>query len=181
MPSTIRYPSRDRYTLQWLINPEPAITPTIPNNIDAAFKTGSRKPKPSDLLLHYNYGAAAVKRWGHGTDLLKNLANPPRPSKPVPPLMGSSKTVHDRNIAITKRGRPLRSRGGRGGHGGRGGCGRKATAGDGEMVEASWDEDDVILFCWGNSPAAKKRHRKKVEGTTHRMEAWRESVSQGSA
>lgn len=172
MPSTIRYPRDDRYTLQWLINPEAAITTTIANNMDAAFKTGSRKPKPSDLLLHYNYGAAAVKRWGHGTDLLKNLA------KPVPPLMGPSTTVHDRNIAITKRGRHLRSRGGRGGRRGRG---RKATSGDGEVVEASWDEDDVMLFCWGNSPAAKKRHRKKVEGTTHRMEAWREGVSQGSA
>ena len=175
MPSTISYSSRDRYTLQWLINPEPAITPTIPNNIDAAFKTGFRKPQPSDLLLHYNYGAAAVKRWGHGTDLLKNLANPPRPSKPVPPLMGSSKTVHDRNIAITTRDRPRRTRGGRGGRG------RKATAGDGEMVEASWDEDDVILFCWGNSPAAKEHYRNKVEGTTHRMETWRESVSHDSA
>ena len=172
MPSTIRYPSRDRYTLQWLINPEPAITPMIPNNIDAAFKTGSRKPKPSDLLLHYNYGAAAVKQWGHGTDLLKNLADPPRPSKPVPPLMGSSQTVHDRTIAITKYSRPQRTHGGHG---------RKATAGDGEMVEASWDEDDVILFCWGNSPAAKERHHKKVEETTHRMETWRESVSYGSA
>lgn len=176
MPSNTNYPSGDRYTLQWLMNPDPIVAATIPNNVDAAFKTNSRKLKPSDLLLHYNYGAAAVKLWGHGTDLLQNLANPPRPSKPVPPPMGPSKTTHDRTRAIEKRGRPPRTRGGR----------RRTTAARaGEMTEmegqASWDEDDVILFCWGNSPAAKERYLKKAEETTRRMETWRESVSQGSA
>ena len=40
----------------------------------------------------------------------------------------------------------------------------------GEIVELdsegqeSWDEDDVMLFCWGNTPAAKERHRKKRSG-----------------
>ena len=87
------YPVRNRYTLQWLINPDPAISLSpIPNNIDAAFMTGSRKPKPSDLLLHYNYGSAAVKQWGHGVELLKNRANPPRPIPPVPALIGALNT-----------------------------------------------------------------------------------------
>ncbi|KAF5380122.1 hypothetical protein D9615_006287 [Tricholomella constricta] len=174
MSPTVSYPSRDRYTLQWLINEDSH----LPNNLGAAFKTGSRKPKPSGLLLHYNYGVAAVKHWGHGTDLLTRLANPPRPSKPVPPLAGPSKSIHDRTIAITKRGRSQGIRESRGGHGGRG---KKATAGDGEMVEASWDADDVVLFLWGNSPVAKEHHRKKVEETTRRMETWRAGVAQGSA
>ena len=106
MPSTISYPVRKRYTLQWLINADPAELNMIPNNMDAAFMTGSRKPKPSDLILHYNCGAAAVRQWGHGLEFFKNRANPPRPSTPVPAPMGASKTVHDRTSAIGKRGKP---------------------------------------------------------------------------
>jgi hypothetical protein len=174
MPPTVCYLASKRYTLQWLINPDsPRDLVIIPDNMDAAFRVSSREPKPSDLLLHYNYGSAAVKQWGHGVDYLKSLA--PRPTPPVPAPMGPSKIVHDRTIAVGKR-KPPPTRGVRA---------RKATAraGAGEMVEsegkASWDEDDVMLFFWGNTPAAKERHRKKVQETTQQMEAWRESVPQG--
>ena len=95
--------------------------------------------------------------------------------------MGASKIVHDRTAAIGKRGKSPRTRGVRAGK-------ATASAGAGKMVElvelefqASWDEDDVILFCWGNTPAAKERHRKKVQETNQRMQAWRESVPQGLA
>ena len=87
--------------------------------------------------------------------------------------------VHDRNSAIGKHGRPPRT------HGGRGGRRRTTAAGAGEMIEpegpASWDEDDVVLFCWGNSPTAKERYLKKAEETNRHMETWRESVLQASA
>ena len=172
------YPTRARYTLQWLINLEPPVSTWIRNNIDAAFKTGFRKARPSDLLLHYNYGAAAVKRWGQGVEFLQNSASPPRPSAPVPAPMGASKTVHDRTTATEKCGKPLRAPGVRT---------RRAAAGAGagERVEsegqASWDEGDVILFCWGNSPAAKERNRKKVQQTTQGIEVRRERLPQGSA
>ena len=112
---------------------------------DAAFKKATRKPKPSDLLLHYNYGAAAVKCWGRGTDLLRERARPPRPLVPflVP--------THSMDAAI-----------------------RNLRAGTGRLVEsegqAEWDEDDVMLFLWGNSPAAKERHLKKVDENNRRME-----------
>ena len=76
--------------------------------------------------------------------------------------------MHDRTTAIGKN-EPPRTRGV---------CAGKATAraGAGEMVESegkvSWDEDDVVLFLWGNTPAAKKVQETTV--TTQHMEASRE-------
>ncbi|OAX35777.1 hypothetical protein K503DRAFT_802544 [Rhizopogon vinicolor AM-OR11-026] len=160
----VSYPTGSRYTLQWLETPDEFIAP---DNGDAAFKKHTRMPKPSDLLLHYNYGAAAVKRWGHGYEVLQNRANPPRPPT----------NIHDRQIAIRKRdaARAAPPAGP-----------RKATvrAGAGESVESDaqmrWDEDDVMLFCWGNTKAAKERHAKKVNENARRMEQWSEGVSRVS-
>ena len=42
------------------------------------------------------------------------------------------------------------------------------------------DEDEVMLFFWGNSEAAKQRHLKKVGENTQRLEQWRDSVAQVS-
>jgi hypothetical protein len=146
----------------------------IPNNIDAAFKRNSRKPKPSDLLLHYNYGAAAVKRWGHGIELLKNHANPPHPPVPMPAPVEVLRALHDRTIAIAKRDKAWRT----------GAENATTSARTREMGEsdgqALWDEDDVMLFCWGNSQAAIEHHCKQVEETTQHMEEWREGVFQSS-
>ena len=52
-------------------------TSAIPNNVDATFKKGTKKLKPSGLLLHYSYGVAAAKCWGHGIEILRTHANPP--------------------------------------------------------------------------------------------------------
>jgi hypothetical protein len=80
----IGYPPGSRYTLQWQYLGESRKhgTSIVPNNIDAVFRENTEKPKPSDLLLHYNYGAAAVKCWGRNTEVLENRANPPCPSVP---------------------------------------------------------------------------------------------------
>ncbi|KAM6490780.1 hypothetical protein JOM56_013743 [Amanita muscaria] len=142
-----------------LVDPGEDVTFMIPNNNDAAFKKNSRKPKPSDLLLHYNYGAAALKCWGRGLEVLQNRANPPRPPVTVPAPTGPSRTAHDRETVIRK----FRTAWDPGGGGGGGGAG-SSTAGAGTegLVEsegqAMWDEDDAILFFWGNSQAAKERH-----------------------
>ena len=170
MSEDVRYPSPDRFTLQWLIDPEDDYTRRlIPNNSDAAFKKDSPKPKQSKLLLHYNYGAAAVKRWGRGIEVLQKRAKPPRP--PTEP----SETMHDRTIAISKRDAAWSGDGGN----------SQAPTGTEELVESdgqdSWDEDEVMLCFWGNTPAAKQRHLEKVQETTLRMEQWREGVYQGSA
>jgi hypothetical protein len=181
LPQDVKYPPHERYTLQWLQTPEDledseVILPLFPNNNDATFKKFNRKPKPSDLILHYNYGAAAVKWWGHGVELLKKLAIPPRPSVPVPTPSGPSKVTHNREAVIKKLT-------GTGKADGAGAGNAMAGAGTGEMVELegqAWDEDDIMLFFWGNSRAAKERHQKKVDETTQQMELWREGVAQDS-
>jgi len=169
----------------------------IPDNSDAAFSTQTDLPKPSDLLLHYNYGAAAVKMWGHGTDILRDNAAAPRPPMPQPVKMGPSRSIHDRTTTIKKRQKLSNPK--RGDH-------RNPTAGPsrpthrahqcdtnevggGNAVggpgiegivdsedQAQWDEDDVMLFLWGNSNTSKDRHRKKLEESTRHMEQWREAV-----
>ena len=149
----------------------------IPNNSDATFKKATKKPKPSDLLLHYTYGAAAVRCWGRGTEILAKLATPPRPQVPVPAPAGPKRTIHDKDATVRKR-----SKGQRTGETGTG----SSTAGDetAELVESEgqviWDEDEVMLFFWGNSEAAKQRHLKKVGENTQRLEQWRDGVAQVS-
>ncbi|KAF8523451.1 hypothetical protein BU17DRAFT_63744 [Hysterangium stoloniferum] len=178
MTTSVTYPTNSRYTLQWLNPDDPAIHQVLPDNRDAAFMKGTTKPKPSDLLLHYNYGAAAVKWWGNGTETLRKLAQPPRP--PVPAPSGPSRTTHDRMTVINKLHAARAA--------GRSGAGNAAagpsTAGaateEGELVDSKgqpkWDEDDVMLFFWGNSQAARERHDKKVQENSQRMEQWREGV-----
>jgi hypothetical protein len=193
LSNDVTYPSPGRYTLQW-INPDESVAEMIQNNCDAAFKKYTRKPKPSELLLHYNYGAAAVKWWGHGTEVLHNRFQPPRPSGPVLAPSGPSRGTHNRSIAIHKRDE-ARMRGteehgssGTGKHGAvqvanKVGYGAQAARGasarycEDELDEqVMWDEDDVMLYLWGNSQAAKERHRKKVQENTHRMERWRDGL-----
>jgi hypothetical protein len=137
-------------------------------------KRNTKKPKPSDLLLHYNYGAAAVKLWGRGTEVLQNHANPPRPPVPVPAPTGPSRTIHDRGAVIRKLRAARRDAGGAGAGNSTAGAGtRRLVESEGQ---AMWDEDEVMLFFWGNSQAAKERHLKKVDENTRRMKRWRESV-----
>ena len=172
MPDNIKYPNQGRYTLQWLVSPYAALTSAVSNNTDATFKETTRKPKPSDLLLHYNYGAAAVKRWGRGTDLLVKHAKPPCPPVPVAAPAGPSKTKHDRAATIDK----AWDLGGVGGESSAAGARRGGLA---ESEDREWDEDDhdVMLFFWGNSPAAtSERHLKKVNEDAERMKLWMEGV-----
>lgn len=173
MSEHVKYPSQSRYTLQWLVTPYAALLAAVSNNTDATFKKATRKPKPSDLLLHYNYGAAAVKRWGRGTDLLVGNAKPPRPPVPVAAPAGPSKTKHDRAATIHKLD-AARDPGGAGGESPAAGAGRGGLGESEGRVE--WDEDDVMLFLWGNSPAATKRHLQKVNEDAERMKQWREGV-----
>jgi hypothetical protein len=117
-------------------------------------------PKPSDLLLHYNYGAAAIKMWGRGIEVLRDHAKPLRPPPPKQVEMGPSRTTHDRRTAIQKRDaarnatagpsrttRRIRERDADEVGGG------NAVAGPGiegivdSEGQAQWDEDEVMLFC----------------------------------
>jgi hypothetical protein len=83
----VSYPTDARYTFQWIVAPKNLyILNRYPNNNDAAF-LNQELPKPEDLLLHYNYGAAAVKQWGRNTSVLNNRPDVPRPPAPVPAEM----------------------------------------------------------------------------------------------
>jgi hypothetical protein len=175
MPEGVSYPNGERFTLQWLIKAEPStIHYAADNNTDATFKKQTRKPKPSDLLMHYNYGAAAVKQWGRGAEVLQNRPNLPRPTVPTPAPMGPTRTQHDRYTTIRKCDAARRVDEGGGGNALVGAGHRELL--DSEEDQAGWDEDDVMLYFWGNSPAATERHRKKQEESTHYMEQWRQSV-----
>ncbi|KAF8495603.1 hypothetical protein BU17DRAFT_78499 [Hysterangium stoloniferum] len=159
MATSVTYPKNSRYTLHWL-NPDLPTQAMIPDNRDATFKKRTKKAKPSDLLLHYNYGAAAVKWWGNGKGTLQKLAQPPRPPVPVPSPSGPSRTTHDRNTAISKRDAARAA-----GRSGTGNATAGPSTGEGRLVDsedqAIWDEDDVMLFFWGSSRAARERHGKK--------------------
>jgi hypothetical protein len=71
IPEGAVYPANERYTLQCLKRVPQQLSAFIPVNRDAAFRESSDEQKPSGLLLHYNYGAAAVKVWGHGKEVLE--------------------------------------------------------------------------------------------------------------
>ncbi|KAK2462242.1 hypothetical protein APHAL10511_005738 [Amanita phalloides] len=150
----VSYPRHVRYTLQWLI-PDKYLEVMIPNNRDAAFKKHTRKAKPSDLLLHYNYGTATVKWWGHNTEVLDQYEFP----RPKAPVAAPSTSKGDRT---TRK------------HG-------AVRATDGEPEEESgkraWDEDDVVLFFWSNTRAARERRSKKMQEDAQRMDQWRKGHS----
>ena len=82
----VENPENSRYTAQYLELPGRSELRTLPDNSDAAFGKTSRlgAKKPSALLLHYNYGIAAVKLWGRKTHILEDKAKEFRPPKPVP-------------------------------------------------------------------------------------------------
>ncbi|KAF8529538.1 hypothetical protein BU17DRAFT_79525 [Hysterangium stoloniferum] len=178
MATSVTYPKNSRYTLPWL-NPDPATKVMLPDNRDATFKKGTRKAKPSDLLLHYNYGAAAVKWWGNGTETLRKLAQPPRSPVFVPAPSGPSRTTHDRKTAISKRDAARAADISGAGNATAGPSTTGPATGEGLLDsegQVMWDDDDVVLFIWGNSQAARERHDRKVQENSHRMEQWREGV-----
>ncbi|KAF8341791.1 hypothetical protein F5887DRAFT_1218252, partial [Amanita rubescens] len=161
----VSYPPRCRYTLQWLVTPNANTMSSIPNNSDATFR--KRTPKrdyPSGILLHYIYGAAAIKNWGRGTDVLLKVAKPACPRVPVPTQAGPQRTINDRTTAIRKREAADRRRAG-------------------ALVESedqeTWDEYDMMLFLRANTKAAKERRLKKASEDAGRIEQWRGGVSQG--
>ena len=130
-------------------------------------------PKPADLLLHYNYGAAAVKQWGKNTSVLINRPDIPRPPEPVPAPMVPARVNHSCNTAIQKRTDAMNQ-------GGQGAGSKKRKRSGGAAVDLEvqdrWDEDDVMLFFWGNSKAALERHSQKKQERTEYLEDWRAGV-----
>ena len=58
---------------------------------------------------------------------------------------------------------------------------RAETGGMVDSEHARWNEDDVMLFLWGNSMTATEHHHKKQEEeSTQHMEKWKAGVYQVS-
>ena len=89
--------------LQWIVTQnDPTILTIFPNNNDATFKD-QQLPRPADLLLHYNYGAAAVKQWGKNTSVLDNCPDIPCPPVLVPVPLGPTRVKHNHEDTIKRR------------------------------------------------------------------------------
>ncbi|KAF8232644.1 hypothetical protein L208DRAFT_1270819, partial [Tricholoma matsutake] len=156
LPDGASYPFSSRYTLQWLAADDTFLRSFFPNNSDAAF-ISHHKPKPSDLLLHYNYGAAALKHWGRNHTILNNCPGLARPQAP--------ETVPTKSLTTAQADRIQRQPANNGGSAG------SAAATDSE--QPAWDEDNVMLFFWGNSPASIERHAMKEQERKENINKWR--------
>jgi len=169
----VSYPSDRRYTLQWIAAPPTAATlEHFPNNSDATF-ANQELAKPADLLLHYNYGAAVVKHWGKNKDVLTKRLDIPRPPVPSPVPMGPIPEKHNHRGSIAKRvitGVKSKFR-----TSGRSAGGAAGDLEDSEQVK--WDEDDIMLFFWGNTKAARERRAQKERERTEYLEDWRAGVA----
>ncbi|KAJ7884821.1 hypothetical protein B0H14DRAFT_2700246 [Mycena olivaceomarginata] len=160
----VKYSEKDRYTLQSLTSTE-TIRDDIANNLDAAFKLHSKKPKPSPLLLRYNYGVAAVLWWGKGQSRLhaSNRPNVPRPKVPVPDPMGPPRVTHDRQVTRDKL-ENARAEGALQGAGSA--IGRSEQ--DADLTYA----EELVLSLWASTGVAHERRENEAEEYAYRMERW---------
>jgi hypothetical protein len=161
---------RAQYSLQWLTGKNPVDLAIFPNNSDVAFKS-LIKPKPAETLLHYNYGAAAVKLWGKNSAVLGNRAGLPRPQKPVAQSLRLTRTVRDRTKTIKKL-TDARSKASRVQSATNGNGAGSATLADSE--HSIQDEDNVMLFFWGNTRASIERHAERKCERDQSIHEWRE-------
>jgi hypothetical protein len=161
-----------RYTLQWLTPGDEFCLRFFPDNSDASF-VSPRKPKPAEVLLHYNYGAASVKTWGRNHAILSNRTGVPRPQEPKAEPLGPTKSVGDRSKAINK----LEKARAEEGQGLPPNDGGSASSGAGADSQPRWDEHDVMLFFWGNSKLSTQRHAEKDREREENVIAWRAGVS----
>ncbi|KAJ7907509.1 hypothetical protein B0H13DRAFT_2332327 [Mycena leptocephala] len=160
----VKYSEKDRYTLQSLTSTE-TIRDDIANNLDAAFKLHSKKPKPSPLLLHYNYGVAAVLWWGKGQSRLhaSNRPNVPRPKVPVPDPMGPPRVTHNRQVTRDKL-ENARAEGTLQGAG--------SAIGQSEQDADRTYAEELVLSLWASTGVAHDRRENEAEEYAYRMERW---------
>jgi hypothetical protein len=199
MPGT-GYPEGERFTLQ-LIEikndfDRSGLTHSFRLGRDAAFSVDTDAAKPSGVLLHYNYGTAAVKWWGHHTDILRS-PGPPHPPPPPPPPRRSQRrrpppapgpsypfrprptSTNDRGVSIKKHGGPSsKSRARK-----KKGVQRPSAVDVADepinepKVWESWDEDEWMFYFMLNTKAARERHQAAKEESTSNIKAWAQEVS----
>jgi hypothetical protein len=84
--------------------------------------------------------------------------------------MGPTKSVGDRTTTIAKQA-TARAEGIQRPPADNGGSTGSAAAADSE--QPIWDEDDVMLFFWGNSTPSMERHAKKEQERKENITKWR--------
>ncbi|KAJ6616757.1 hypothetical protein B0H10DRAFT_1948916 [Mycena sp. CBHHK59/15] len=164
----VKYSTNPRYTLQWLVKGTAHQQRDFPNNMDAAFKKYSRKAKPSPLLLHYNYGVAALKWWGKGPEQL--LTARKRPAPPIAAPLGPSRSKGDR-LVTTRKLADARTKF----EGLQGGSGGNREEEDTDERRQSQAERLVLTF-YSNTPAARSRRAKQQAERKDRMAEWQNGV-----
>ncbi|KIJ57378.1 hypothetical protein M422DRAFT_238971 [Sphaerobolus stellatus SS14] len=133
------YPVHSRYTFQWLGTPDPF---GDPDNNDAVFL------EPPLV----NGGAAALRRWGKNGKILKQSVSLRRPEVPTKGPSKAPSTPFDRQVAIDKRTKANRE------------AALRAAGASGpqeESTDKDWNEDDIMLFFWGNTSVARERHAQR--------------------
>ncbi|KAI9567886.1 hypothetical protein HD554DRAFT_2314559 [Boletus coccyginus] len=160
------YSPQARYTFQWLFTDDPELLHSFPNNADAAFVSHD-KPKPSDLLLHYSYGAAAVTKWGRNHAILNSRPGLPRPTTVT---LSPTKSIDNRQITtaelVAARDKEVQLQP----------AGNEGGMDSTKSEQPVWDEDDVMLFFWGNSIPSMERHAEKERERKETIEKWRIGV-----
>ncbi|KAJ7689119.1 hypothetical protein B0H17DRAFT_1067041 [Mycena rosella] len=168
LPDSVKYSTSPRYTLQWL-NGDPYLQSIFTNNKDAAFKKHVRKSTlPSPLLLHYNYGVAALKWWGNGPEYL--ITARMRPAPPIVAPLGPSRNKDDRSI--TTKLEEARTLGGL--QGGAGAGSSKEIEDIDERRDA--DAERLVLEFYANTPTARRRRAQEKAEKQDRMTQWQSGV-----
>ena len=80
-----------------------------------------------------------------------------RPPKPDSIPFGPPTQIHDRVLVIEERRKAAEEA-------------KTAGASKGTARTAAWDEDDVMLFFWGNLRVATERHHKMREAERENLE-----------
>jgi len=89
--------------------------------------------------------------------------------------MGPGKTANDHLRSIKKRNR-VTSKEGQGSRKKRKTL-RGARDTDSDSVQHSWDEDDVVLFFWGNSKVARERRIREEQERGRHVGEWKDAVT----
>lgn len=149
------YSTMDRYTLQYL-KESPSTMVLFPNNTDASFGKRTKKPKPSAILLHYNYGAAALLAWGKCIEPITERENIPRPALRPSQTKFDHENFQKKRAGSREPAEPKSS--------------RKKSDQDAEREELA---HETMLFYWANSPVATKRRAREERERNERITSWR--------
>ncbi|KAF9480791.1 hypothetical protein BDN70DRAFT_584162 [Pholiota conissans] len=160
-PRNRSFPQNSRYTMQWLVNQDYSTLCAFPNNNDATFIDQSL-PKPADLLLHYNHGAAVAKHWGRNHEILTARAGIPRPLEPT-----LARREHDDSTSIDRQAtNTLRLQEATAEHSGFGN----------DAALDIMDEDDMVLFLSANTEQARARFARKEQQRKSAIQEWSAAV-----